>query len=134
MRRRLPLVAVVFLAVVGVAAIGFSSKGESARESMPEVDPSLAHGRSPCDQRVIVIAPESFVLPRDMRDVLGRTVEVTPLPIFREDARLLRVAPPDVGFRTRLRETLHSLRDKVVVERDAVSPPGFAFDAEECRQ
>jgi hypothetical protein len=140
LRRRLPLVAVVVLAVVGVTAIGFSSKGESAPESMPGLDPFHSQTRSPCDEPVIVLAPESFVVTRDMVDALRQRVEVADLPRYADRDLLLDVPVlierPEPSLRTRLRRAVRSLRDRVAVEdrQDAVPPAGYAFDAEECRQ
>jgi hypothetical protein len=129
-------VAVVVLAVVGVAAIGFSSKGESAPESMSDLDPSDSQARSPCDEPVIVLAPESFVLPRDMREVLRQRVAVADLPPDLRTAVPVLIERPEPSLRTRLRWAVRSLRDRVAVEnrQDAVPLAGYAADAEECRQ
>ena len=144
LRRRLPLVAVVALAVVGIAAISFSSsKGESAPESLRDLDPFYSQARSPCDELPIVLAPESTVIPRDMSEaleVLRQRVAVAGLPVYADPGLLLAVPglaelrEPSLG--TRLRRALRSLRDRVAVEdrQDAVPLAGYAFDAEECRQ
>ena len=136
LRRRLPLVAVVVLAVVGVTAIGFSSKGEPAPESMTDLDSFRSQVRSPCDEPIIVLAPESFVLPSDMSDVLRQRVEVDDLPRDFLLAVPKRMELPEPSLRTRLRRALRSLRDRVAVEdrQDAVPLAGYASDAEECRQ